>query len=256
MRYTKELLEDILKEGNATLVGEYKRFNQRMYINYRCSCGNESKKKFEMLNVYRYPYCESCSLKKKENKRVETCQNTYGVQNTAMLIDIRKKIYDTNLMKYGDHPKRTREVQEKWLATCVEKYGGHPNQNADVQAKTESNSYIHKDYMLPSGDVIKLQGYEPYALDDLLQEYDEDDIIIGRGRVPRFHYIEDDIKRVYFPDFYIKSINTIIEVKSDWTLKLRSCRLQSKTEAVLKEGYKYKVLVYSSKKKCIKTIQC
>ena len=65
MRYTKELLEEILKEGNATLVGEYKKFNQRMYVKYICSCGTPSEKRFEMLNLYRYPYCESCSLKLK-----------------------------------------------------------------------------------------------------------------------------------------------------------------------------------------------
>ena len=56
MRYTKELLEEILKEGNATLVGEYKKFNQRMYVKYICSCGTPSEKRFEMLNLYRYPY--------------------------------------------------------------------------------------------------------------------------------------------------------------------------------------------------------
>jgi hypothetical protein len=254
MRYTKELLEEILKEGNATLVGEYKKFNQRMYIKYICSCGTPSEKKFEMLNVYRYPYCISCSSKIKEKKNVETCMKKYGVANTAMLPDVRKKIKDSYLSKYGDHPKRTKEVQEKWAATCLEKYGGHPNQNADVQARTENNSYAHKDYMLPSGNVIKLQGYEPYALDDLLQKYEEDDIIIGRGNVPRINYEADGIKRIYFPDFYIKSINTIIEVKSEWTLQLMTCRLSSKAEAVIKEGYKYEVLVYSSNKKCIQKI--
>jgi hypothetical protein len=254
MKYTKELLDQILLEGGASLVGEYKKFNQRMYVKYICSCGTESEKKFEMLNVYRYPYCESCSLKLKENKRLETCQTVYGVANTAMLTDVRKKIKESYLLKYGDHPKRTKEVQEKWVTTCLEKYGGHPNQNVEVQAKAEKNSYIHKDYMLPSGDVIKLQGYEPFALDDLLQKYEEDDIIVGRGNVPRIHYESDGIKRIYFPDFYIKSTNTIVEIKSEWTLQLTTCRLSSKAEAVIKEGYKYEVLVYGSNKKCTRAI--
>jgi predicted nuclease of restriction endonuclease-like RecB superfamily len=254
MRYTKELLEDILKEANATLIGDYTKFNQRMCIRYRCSCGTLSEKRFEMLNIYRYPYCESCSLKLKEKKNVETCMKKYGVSNASKHIDIKNKINEVFLNKYGDHPKRTKEVQEKWVTTCLEKYGGHPNQNVEVQAKAEKNSYIHKDYMLPSGDVIKLQGYEPFALDDLLQKYEETDIIIGRGNVPRIQYISNGIKRVYFPDFYIKSTNTIIEIKSEWTLQLTTCRLSSKAEAVIKEGYKYEVLVYGSNKKCTRAI--
>jgi predicted nuclease of restriction endonuclease-like RecB superfamily len=61
-------------------------------------------------------------------------------------------------------------------------------------------------------------------------------------------------KRIYFPDFYIKSTNTIVEIKSEWTLQLTTCRLSSKAEAVIKEGYKYEVLVYGSNKKCTRAI--
>ena len=90
--YTKELLDTILQDGNATLLETYENYNQRMRVKFRCSCGAETRKKFEMLNVYRYPYCDECSLKKKEAKRVATCIREHGVINTAQLTEVKKKL--------------------------------------------------------------------------------------------------------------------------------------------------------------------
>jgi hypothetical protein len=252
--YTKELLDSILQEGNATLLETYNNYNQRMRIKFRCSCGAETEKKFEMLNLYKYPYCEACSLKKKEAKRVQTCIREHGVINTAQLPEVIKKINNTNLIKYGDHPKRTKEVQKKWKDTCLEKYGGHPNQNIDVQAKSEKSSFAYKDYMFPSGNVVKIQGYENLALDELVQKYDEEDIIIGRGAVPTITYYMDDVKHVYFPDFYIKSEHKIIEVKSEWTIQLHRANIEEKAAATIKTGYKYEIWIYNGKQKKLDTL--
>jgi hypothetical protein len=57
MSYTKENLEKILEEGGATIIGEYDNYIQRLRVRFRCSCGIETSKRFEMLNLYRYPYC-------------------------------------------------------------------------------------------------------------------------------------------------------------------------------------------------------
>ena len=58
---------------------------------------------------------------------------------------------------------------------------------------------------------------------------------------------KENKKRVYYPDFYIKSLNTILEIKSEWTLKLATCRLQEKANAVVKAGYNFEVWVYNVK---------
>lgn len=250
MKYTKELLEEILKEGGATLFGEYERYNQRVRIKFQCKCGKEDEKKFEMLNLYRLPYCNECCKNIVSEKYRKTCMDKYGVSNVGLNTEIKKKIKDSYIKNFGDHPKRTKEVQEKWKKTCLEKYGGHPNQNPTVQAKAEENAYKYKDYKLPSGKVVKIQGYEDWALDELLEYFDEDDIIIGRGNIPRISYkCDEDINRIYFPDFYIESMNTILEIKSEWTLKLKTCRLNEKAKAVKEEGFDYEVWIYHNHKK-------
>ena len=37
MKYTRELLEDILAEGGASIPAEYPKYNQRMKITFTCS---------------------------------------------------------------------------------------------------------------------------------------------------------------------------------------------------------------------------
>jgi len=253
MRYTKELLEDILSEGNARVLEEYSKYNQRMRVKFRCACGIETLKRFEMLNLYRLPYCEGCSLKVKEKHKQDTNLKRYGFINTGSLQSVKDKIQTTYNEKFGMHPKKTKEVQDKWKATCLEKYGGHPNQNIDVQIKSEATSYHYKDYMLPSGNLVKYQGYENTALDELVQLYEEDDLGIGRSNVPSIKYNIGDVKHVYFPDFFIKSENKIIEVKSEWTIKLRRGNVEEKAMATIAAGYKYEIWVYSDKRVKVET---
>ena len=250
MKYTKELLDTILNDGEATLVGEYERFNQRMRVKFRCKCGVETDKKFEMLNLYRSPYCVECSKKAMKVKQIATCLERFGVENAGANEEKKKKIKESWQKKYGGHPKQNKEVQEKWKQTCFVKYGGHPNQNADVQAKAEANSYKYRDYILPSGKIVKVQGYEDKALDELLEHFVEEEIVIGRAYVPRIPYVcKEGKKRIYFPDFYIPSTNTILEIKSEWTVKLKSSRLEERAKAVVEKGYRFEVWVYDGLKK-------
>jgi hypothetical protein len=248
MKFTKELLETIVAEGGGTILDTYERYNQRMRVRFRCSCGSETSKRFEMLNLYRLPYCDPCSKKKATERSKATIMKNYGVENAGQAESVKKKIKDGFDKKYGMHPKKTKEVQDKWTATCLEKFGGHPNQNKEVQIKSEANSYHYKTYMMPSGNLVKYQGYEDKALDELVQLYEEEDICIGRANIPSVDYHIGDKKHVYFPDFYIKSLNKIIEVKSEWTIQLKRGNVEEKALATIKAGYKYEIWVYSDKK--------
>ena len=253
MKYSKELLKEILTEGNAILLEEYSKYNQRLVVKFQCSCGEVAEKKFEMLNMYRLPYCKECSLKKKEEHKVATCLKKYGVTNTGALPEVQEKIQKTYMEKFGGHPKTIPEVQEKWKHTCLEKYGGHPNQNRQVQIKAEQNSYKFKEFSMPSGKIVKYQGYENLAIIELLKTYEEKDINIGRAEVPIIKYKSDEKERVYFPDIYVKSINKIIEVKSEWTINLQSARIDDRAKSVKDAGYNFEVWVYNDKKMKTKT---
>ena len=251
--HTKELLDEILVEGGAIALEVYPKYNQRLRVKFRCQCGTETVKKFEMLNVHRIPYCETCGIKKIREKIEKTCMDKYGYDNPRKIPEIIEKIKETFIEKYGGHPKTTKEVQDKWVATCLEKYGGHPNQNLEVQEKSEANSYHYKVYMMPSGNLVKYQGYENLAIDELVQIYEEEDICIGRSNIPSITYKINDIKHVYFPDFYIKSENKIIEVKSEWTITLKRGNVEEKAQATVKAGYKYEIWVYNDKKLKVET---
>jgi hypothetical protein len=253
MGFSKKLLHEILKEGNASVLEEYTKYTQRLVVKFRCVCGEVAEKKFEMLNLYRLPYCKECSLKKSVERSEQTCMEKYGVKNVTYLQETKDKTNKTYMERFGDHPKRTKEVHEKWLNTCIEKYGGHPNQNRDVQIKAEQNSYKFKEFIMPSGKIIKYQGYENLAIIELLKVYDEKDIHIGRGEVPIIKYTSDKKERVYFPDIYIKSINKIIEVKSEWTVKLQSARIDDRAKSVKEAGYAFEVWIYNDKKVKTKT---
>lgn len=104
------------------------------------------------------------------------------------------------------------------------------NQNEEFQRYCIKQSYRSKNYTLPSGRIIKVQGYENQFLDHVFQnnllveteiEYDP----------PRFQYSK---RRHYYPDFHIPKINTVIEIKSSYTYKIRDVR---KEKAVKKAGY-------------------
>ena len=85
-----------------------------------------------------------------------------------------------------------------------------------------------------------------WALNELLLQFSEDEIAVGRANVPNVKYVcNEGVNRIYFPDFYIKPLNTILEIKSDWTLQLATCRLEEKANAVVKAGYNFEVWVYN-----------
>jgi hypothetical protein len=253
MKYTKENLEEILKECGATVLEVYPKYNQRMRVAFKCSCGVGTSKKFEMLNLYRLPYCEKCSKVKMIEKGKATCMEKFGVDNAGRDPEIKKKIKEKFTEKYGMHPKKTQEVQDKWKATCLKVYGGHPNQNKEVQAKSEASSYKFREYMMPSGRSVKVQGYEHIALEELVQTYEEEDILVGRSNIPTIDYYINDTKHVYFPDFFIKSENKVIEIKSEWTIQLKRGNVEEKALATIKEGYKYEIWVYNDRKVKVET---
>ena len=65
----------------------------------------------------------------------------------------------------------------------------------------KKSSYSTKDYTFPSGKIIQVQGYEPYALDELLHTFNEDEIITGSGSVLEIWYDEEG-----FTPFHISNV--------------------------------------------------
>ena len=119
-----------------------------------------------------------------------------------------------------------------------------------IVEKMTKNMYKSKDYILPSGNILQIQGYENYALDYLLQTETicQDDIITGCKNVPTIWYIDHDgKKRRHFVDIFIPNQNRCIEVKSTWTAHINKHTIFLKQLAAKELGYKYEIWVYNEK---------
>lgn len=96
-----------------------------------------------------------------------------------------------------------------------------------------------KEVVLPSGKIVKVQGFEDIFLKFVFDNnlLNEEDIDFKPKIIP---YVQNNIQRKYIPDFYIPKFNAIIEVKSWWTIQKQGKEnLICKQRAVEAEGYKF-----------------
>ena len=334
--FNLEYLTTLLKKDNAILVCEYSKLNSDIKITFNCSCTTTVDKLFRDIAYYGGAYCKECTKKNKANKIKKTCMELYGVDNPSYLEDIKKKKENTYMKHYGDHPKRIKEVQDKYVQTCLErygcinsaqtdnvknkikdtfdkkynghtmfnqdiknkvkdtcfkkygghpmcnetiknkikeacfkkyggypiqtqevrnkiiitnlnKYGCHPSQTPEIMDKIMKSSMSYKKYEMPSGDIRHTQGYEPFALNILLKEYNEKQIKTERNDMPNITYTFNNKTKRYFPDIYIPDKNLIIEVKSEWIYN-KQLELNRAKEKYTKEyGYTYEVWIFDRK---------
>ena len=174
----------------------------------------------------------------------------YGTHDYRNSDYIKNKIKQTVLERYGvDHISKSIEVQSIKRQNCMNKYGVEfPIQHPEFSEKASKNSYLMKEYVLPSGKIIKVQGYEPFALKDIINidKINENDIITGCKNVPTIWYNDlQGNKHRHFVDIFIPSQNKCLEVKSSWTVKLKNVFLKQKAAKEL--GYNYEIWVYDNK---------
>ena len=257
-----------------------------------CTICNSGRLKF---NHNKWDYNKACSTKCGANHpdRFEKTKKTniekYGVENVYQNEDIKKKIRETNLKntgfeyntqtqefkdyckklnqeRYGvDNYSQTEEFKEKVKETCMEKYGSSHFLSSDEYKKWMLEKWgveypfhgKHLDYELPSGKIVKIQGYEKYALDLLLEKYKEDELLISdreiRKRLGKIEYFDPykNKTRQYLLDIYIIPENKVIEVKSDFTM-LRTLDLNLiKRDSCLERGMNYEFWIFNPKKELV-----
>lgn len=231
---------------------------------------NRGKNKFTE-KIYQYVFgiyggCKQCKINPTTfrsfsrgyfNVCSQKCQqlNTaskYGVKNLFQSNIIKEKMKNTWIKNHGiDNPMKLNSIKEKGLVTKEIKYGNKNYNNLEKYKKTMLlrhgvTSPVHmkdwfekwtksgvkrKPYTLPSGKIVMIQGYENKALDIMLKKYKESEIF--EEIPPVINYIENEIKRKFYPDFYIKKDNLIIEIKSQFTFdkwvkknieKMKACK--------------------------------
>ena len=209
--------------------------------------------KIKETNMEKYGTASPAQTEEVKKKREATTMERYGVKHISQLPEMQQRSKDAIMEKYGcDNVFQNKEIQEKSKQTMLNKYGvEYSMQSIDIQDKQQKAAHAYKEYIMPSGNIRHVQGYENIAIDTLIKEHaiQESDIITDRKDIPRITYIYNYKTKYYFPDIYIKSQDKIIEVKSSWTYEKDMEKNETKANACLVQGYTFEFWLYSKKGK-------
>jgi len=271
-------LKLFIDEHKLSLIGDYNYITRNSLITGICktpNCSNQFTKNFRTLIRNNSYYCEVCMTHIKINKRKEThikncgfstnlkCPITkekirqttfkkFGVEHISQCQSIKEQKKQTTLKNFGvEYPTQSELIKQKRRETSTINYGvEHPSQNADYAEKHSKQNYSKKEYVMPSGKTINVQGYEPFALDFLIQneKIKEEEIVLGCKNVPTIWYNDESGKsHRHYVDIFIPNLNKCIEVKSTWTAKKKKDCIFLKQNAGKNLGYNYEIWVYDSK---------
>lgn len=204
------------------------------------------REKYESSNIEKYgsPYITGSKHFKEKTK--EKIEKDWGGLHPSKHKSVQDKRAETNLEKYGvDCILKDREKMKKGM---VEKYGVEFNMQIEsIHEKTMKTMGRYYDYILPSGDVIKLQGYEKFGMDYLLKTFSEKDIITNQSEIASIlGQIKYGNNQKYYPDIYVKSIHKIFEVKSPYTYDLHKEKNIDKKNACENKGIEFEFLIFDS----------
>ena len=276
-KYNYDILKDFCLKNDIELLVDYKnvKLNACYYIEGKCQnkeCENIFNKKMHKL-INTNGMCNQCIrenakvVRKNTNLKNIGCENyfqnesikdkikqynqsKYGVQHVSQTEEYKKKLKETCLKKYGvPHFSHLKKVQDKITKTNLKKYGvEHLMKNPEYLENILKKAHKFKEYVLPSGKIIKIQGYEHYALDELIinDKMNESDIITGMTNIPLIKYYDiNKQERNHYADIFIPSQNKFIEVKSTWTFQKPDVLVK---QCAAKElGYNYEIWVYDKK---------
>jgi len=224
--------------------------------------GKVGRQRYEITMLERYDVSVPMKSQILEAQRRATNLERYGAEQVMQSKQVQKKYKRTLKDRYNvDHisqvpgvlesadATRTRngtqggDLQKK-IATCRAHYGvDWPTQNPEVFARNVASCFKHKTYVLPSGAVVFLQGYEPIVLDYLLAHgYKEQDFLwLGK---PAFWYQDKAGKnRRYHPDFVLPGLHQVIEVKAQKWFDNDREKILRKARAVQNADWEFTITV-------------
>jgi hypothetical protein len=193
-------------------------------------------------------------------------EKKHGVSNPMYLPGIFEKRKLFFLEKYGvENPSSNIKVKEKRINTMMERHGiphnfincqesffnkfgvKNPAHVAEIADKICYNRFKkRKNYILETGEVITLQGYEPFGLEYLKTIYKENEIFYKKKHMPKIWYNHNNKEHRYYCDFYIPLSKMIVEIKSEYTLAKDYTIIKKKLYSSHINGYKVLLLVFDS----------
>jgi len=249
----KKSMIDTYGASHPMLVPEFKKKQEEtMIANYGVSHNSHNpdtiQKRKDTL-IKHFGVAHHFQLPEKVEERRENCRKKFGVDHHLQRDDILEKQRQTNIERRGvEYSLQSEEVRKKGIATNLRVYGvEHPSQSQEVMERTQRNAKKYKEFKMPSGEIRKVQGYEPFALTDLLKVYTEEQIKTDRNDVPRIQYEVDGKKMYHFPDIFIPHEKKIVEVKSTWTYNCKTDNIQLKKKSTEEQGFAYEIWCYTNK---------
>lgn len=180
----------------------------------------------------------------KISKKTQLRHDKYTTEEKKEISDKAKKRLITNYGSlYVANLHKNKQKEKTWKA----KYGvSNPQQHPEIHEKTQNSRYKFKNVILPSGKIVKVQGYENRVLDHIFENqlYTEEQITLERKKMPTIWYIHHNKKKRYFPDIFIESENKIIEVKSDYTMQASLMMNYAKRDASIEHGYSFEFWIF------------
>lgn len=190
------------------------------------TCGNPTK--FTILGRGYEKFC--C----KECERIDYSKRM-ARDNPMKTVAAKQNQRNTNLKRYGVSQNTKRpEIKEQIKQTCLKKYGV---ENVIQDSKIFRKAQITGKLLHRFNEKIEYRG--SYELDFLENFYNKINIIQGLS----FKYNYLNKKHIYHSDFFIPSLNLIVEIKNSYYYKRFKSIILTKKQATIDAGYNYIMIV-------------
>jgi predicted nucleic acid-binding Zn-ribbon protein len=232
--------EDLIKWGQNVRCLEEVYLGASKYHKHEClKCGNIFKQKPDYIRYLKLQACPICS---KGHKTEETY-----LKHLSSL---------THLKQLENYKGWTKRIKHKCLIhkEVVKVSPFHlysTNRSGCLKCGMSLSQRFKLKKVIVRNKQFEVQGYEEQGLIYLLNKYQLKITQISNTTVPTIDYTWKGFRK-YHADFFIKSLNLLVEIKSTYTLGLNDVKLfnrnKAKYKAVLNSSFKIVMLVIMKQK--------
>ena len=280
----ERIVSEFLKYGGEVISPLREYDNHESLIAFKCKCGEIGIKTYKYLLSKQTLNCENCSKQQRDQTNLQKYGDSQLFKSDIIkekikshyilssgdetkthnmhFSEIKQKAKETNMQNHGgvhnfNLPENRKQSQEAFFKKYGSKHGTVDsiklkmfvtnNMRYCVDYPLQSHlTFKFKEYTFPCGMVVRHQGYENFAYNDLSSfGFSTDDIT---SFVPQIAYVHENKHHTYTPDVFIRSLSLLIEIKSDYTLYAPTSFYKniSKFDTACKD-YNFLVLVYDEK---------
>ena len=161
----------------------------------------------------------------------------FGKKYPLQSKEIQDKIKQSNLENYGvEYSWQRKDIKNNIKHICLERFGvEHPSQNLDILNKGFKTRFQFHNYL--NTNLIYQSSYEL----DFLEKYYDKYLDIQRGFSIKYEF--NGKNKIYHSDFFIPSLNLIVEIKNSYLAKKDKDEIEAKKIAVLNKGYNFILII-------------